>query len=227
MFFMGPAVIGQIMNRNKGDPVLLRHFPQLRRAHHGAVFVHDFTADAALLHARKAKEVHRRLRVAAPHKHAAVPCDQREYMTRPSEVSRDGGRVRQFSHRKAAFFCGNPRGRILMIHGYRKGRLMIIRVLGNHRGQSQSVCDLCAHRRADQPSGMLRHEVDVFLCGELPGTDQVPFIFTFRIICTENQFPCFQILQRLFNRCILIFFIFSHFLSSPFLRTPAFRDPRS
>ena len=86
-----------------------------------------------------------------------------------------------------------------MVYRDRKGRTVVIRVLGHHLVGIQPVSDLLAHGHTDQSLAVCRHKIDVFRRGVFPGADEISFILAVRIICHQNDLSFLQACERFFD----------------------------
>ena len=111
---------------------------------------------------------------------AFIRIDQRLYRERPLKGRYSG-----------CYFEGVDR--------YGKGGAMGIRVLADHRSDSQLVEPFSLHGNADQSPGIFGHEIDGFRSRPGSGNHQVSFIFPVFIIDHDNH-PAFpDVFHRFFN----------------------------
>ena len=75
-----------------------------------------------------------------------------------------------------------------VVDGNGESGAVIIRIVIHHLRQLQFLAVIAAHRHTDEPFAMYRHKIDVFGGREFRGADEVPLVFTIRIIGTENDF---------------------------------------
>ena len=105
MFFMDPAVILQIFDRNKFQVVLLRQLPEILCPHHRSVLFHDFTADSTFFQSGKTHQINRCLGMTISYQHTSMPCHQRKYMPRSSKVLRFRSFFCQAAHSISSLCC--------------------------------------------------------------------------------------------------------------------------
>ena len=86
-----------------------------------------------------------------------------------------------------------------MVDGDGEGRLVVVRVLLHHLGQTQLPHIVLGHGHTDQPFAVGGHEVDVLRGGKLRRADEVPFVLSFRVIGDQDQLALSQILQGFRN----------------------------
>ena len=195
------AVLDERLDRDHVEAVLLGEFLEARRAHHVAVIVHDLAAEARRIKAREAREVRRRLRVAGAAQHAALDRAQREDVARAAEGRRLCLRVEQLLDRVAALEGRDARLRVVGVDGDGEGRLVVVRVVGDHLADVERVEALAVDWRADEALGVRRHEVDVLRRDRLGGDDQVALILAVLIVDDDDHLSVLDVFDGLFHRC--------------------------
>ena len=98
---------------------------------------------------------------------------------------------------------------------------VIIRILCYHRRKAQLACIFTADRHADKPFAVAGHEIHVFRCTELCGTDEIAFIFSVRIVRDDNHMSCAKFFQSLFYSIVLVFLL-CHYRKPP-IKKPWFQ----
>ena len=81
-------VFDELLNVADLEALFLRKAEEVFAASHGAVFIHDFAAQASGLEPCKAGEVDGRFSMTLPFEDAPAACFQREKMSRAAEVFR-------------------------------------------------------------------------------------------------------------------------------------------
>ena len=207
---MDAAVVLQIFYRYEFEVIFFCNFPQFRSAHHCSVFVHNFTAQTALLQSGKAAQINSRFRVSVAHKNSAFFCNERKHMTRTAEVRRNGRIVNAFQGGNRAFCCAYACCGGNVVYGYGECRFVIVSIFCNHRIKSQLEGKFFAHRRTDKTFCVACHKVYVFLGGKFRGTNHISFVFALRVIRNKDNPSCPEFFQRFFNRIVFIFHFFLH-----------------
>ena len=135
-------------------------------------------------------------------------------MTGTAEIFGTRVFVYQFTSRVSAFDCGNARCRVDMVDRDGESCFVIIRILCYHRRKAQLACIFTADRHADKPFAVAGHEIHVFRCTELCGTDEIAFIFSVRIVRDDNHMSCAKFFQSLFYSIVLVFLL-CHYRKPP------------
>ena len=198
------AVVLEFPDGDKGQTVLFCKVRQLFPTHHGAVVVHDLTAETHLGQSGKTEQVYRSLGVTVPFQNAAGLCLQREHMSRTAEIAGMRRRVCCHACRQTTLYRRNAGSGVDVVDGNGERRFVVVRVVGNHLGQSQPDNVVMAHGHTDQSLCGACHEVDVFRGGELSGADEVALVFPIRIVCHQNALAVPQILQSFFNGVMVV-----------------------
>ena len=76
---------------------------------------------------------------------------------------------------------------------------MVVRVMPNHLRKLQLLYKGFRHRHTDQTFAVGRHEIDIFCCRKLSGTDKIALVFAFRVIRHQNDLALSQIFQSFRN----------------------------
>ena len=194
------AVLLQVLDGDKGQAKALCQFHQLGGAHHGAVLPHDLAAQSAGLQPRQAAQVHGGLGVALPLQHTVGLGQQGEHVPRAAEVLRAGvlGHAGHGGH--GPLGGGDAGGGVDPVNGHGEGRLVIVRVLGDHLGNLQLLHKLRRHGHTDEALAVGGHKVDVFRGGELGRADKVALVLPVRVVGDQNDLARPQVGQGLLHR---------------------------
>ena len=194
------AVLLQVLDGDKGQAKALCQFHQLGGAHHGAVLPHDLAAQSAGLQPRQAAQVHGGLGVALPLQHTVGLGQQGEHVPRAAEVLRAGvlGHAGHGGH--GPLGGGDAGGGVGGVDGHGEGRLVVVRVLGDHLGNLQLLHKLRRHGHTDEALAVGGHKVDVFRGGELGRADKVALVLPVRVIGDQNDLARPQVGQGLLHR---------------------------
>ena len=169
--------------------VRLGEFQKLRRPHHVTVVGHDLAAKSRRIKPRQLRKIDGRLRVPGSPKHAARHRPEREHMTGAAETRRLRRWIDQKPHRLAPLESGNARVRRHRVHGNGKRRLMIVRIVRDHRRDVEGVEPVTLHRRADQPLRIGCHEVDRLRRDLVRRDNQVALVFPVLVVDDHQHFP--------------------------------------
>ncbi|MCY1435457.1 hypothetical protein D9M71_515540 [compost metagenome] len=69
----------------------------------------------------------------------------------------------------------------------------------HHQRQAETLAALAVHRHADQATGVLGHEVDVFGAHGLGGHDQVAFVLAVFVIHQDDHLALTNVLEQFFD----------------------------
>ena len=197
--FVAAPIADQVGDGDGFHTVLRGEFEQLRRAHHRAVFPHDFAAEAAFFHAREVHQVHRCLRMAGADQDAALARLQREHVPRTAEIGGGGVRRDALDRRDGALDSGNAGGGGDMVDGDGKSRMVVVRVAVDHLVEAQFFGEGLIHRHADQAFAVGGHEIDVLRRRVAGGAHQVAFVFPFGVVDDDDDASQLQLFQSFFN----------------------------
>ena len=188
LFFLGAAVFNELGHRAGFQAVFFLEGPQIANAGHGAVVLHDFTADSGGLESRHAHEVDGGFRMAGAAEHPAGNGAEREDVAGLHEVVDGGLRVRQGAYGQGAFPGADAGGDVMgRIHGDGEGGGHVFPVDGGHERELESVRPFRGKGGADEAPGVGGHEVDGFRRGEFGGDDEVRFIFTAGVVRNDDH----------------------------------------
>ena len=183
LLFLGPAVFNKLGYGAGFQAMFFLEFPQIPDAGHGAVFLHDFTANAGGLKACHAHEVNGGFRMAGAAQHSAGNGAERECMTRLNKVVDGGFGICQRANGEGPFRGADARSDVMgRIHGDGERCGHVFPVDGGHERELEGVRPFRRKRCADEAPGVGNHEVDGFRRSEFGGNDQVCLIFTPRVI---------------------------------------------
>ena len=90
-----------------------------------------------------------------------------------------------------------------MVDGDGEGRLMVIRVAGDHLGELELPDVFQGHGHADEALGVGGHEVHVFGGGKLGCADEVAFVFPVGVVGAEDHASLAQVFQSFFDGVVL------------------------
>ena len=121
-------------------------------------------------------------------------------MPRSSEILRPGACLYAFHSGVGTLRRGNSRRRVHMIDRDGKRGSVIIRVIFHHLRQAQFLTHRRTHRHADEPFRIGCHEIHVVFRGKLRRADQIPLIFSVRIVRNDDDFAVAQILYYFLYR---------------------------
>ena len=180
------------------QPVFHGEIGKFTLTHHFPVFPEDFAAQPAFFKAGYAHQVHGSFRMPPAFHHSARPGFQRKHVSGTAEVLRFRVWVRTFHGRYGAFRRRDSGSRGYMVYRDGKCRAMVVRIFPYHRDESKSDGHFPAHGHADQSFSVCRHEVHIGCTGVSRGTDQVSFVFPFRIVGHDDYFSLLQVRNGFF-----------------------------
>ena len=172
---------------------------QFRCAHHGAVLPHDLAAETAFFQPCQTHQVYRSFRMTVSFQNAVFLGQKREHMTRPPKVIGPGVFTDTHSGSIAALFRRDACGGVYMVNRDGKGGTVIVCIVVHHLRKLQLLAVVAAHGHADQTFSVYCHKVYIFCGGKFCRTDEITFIFSVRVVGTEDDLSLAQILQGLFN----------------------------
>ena len=202
MFF---PVDNEILNVANLHSLFLSQTEQIILSCHGAIFIHDFTAESHRMKSSQTAQIHGGFRMARTFKDSPFLCPEREHMSWFSELIRANIRTDCRHCRHGTFKSRNTGSCIFEINGFQKGGLVIIRIVPDHRCQAQTVRFFSGHRHADNSLSLRRHAIQIFRCGKFRSADIVPFIFTGFCVLHNDASAFFQFFNNFFNGIIFIF----------------------
>ena len=189
-FFGGAAMRDEIGDGAELEVVALGEGDEVGQAGHCAVIVHDLADHAGGGEAGKACDIDGRFGMAGADQSAAVTRDERKHVPRRDNVvaahfgvDRDRDRPGAVRRRDAGcdtFSC---------FDGHCEGGFVPRAVGLAHQRNAQPLAPGTGHGQANQPAGMLGHEVDGVRRGELRRDDEVTFILAVLIIDEDEHAP--------------------------------------
>src|ERR671937_1770884 len=195
------AVLDQVGDGDELQPMPLAIRNQVGDAGHRPVLLHDLAHNARRDQAGEAREVDRRLRLPRPFQHTAVAGAERKDVARLDEILAFRLRIDRDLDRARAVGRGNA-GRHscarLDRHGERRavGRFVVLR----HLPQPELLAAVRCQAQADQPAGLLRHEVDRLGRRELRGDRQVALVLAVGRVDDDHELALPDVLDRLLDR---------------------------
>ena len=193
----------QVPDGDELEAPLLGHFLQLGGPHHGAVFPHDLAAQTDFLQAGQTHEVYRGLGVAVALQDAVLLGQQGEHVAGAAEVLRLGVGVHALHGGDGALGGGDAGGGVHMVDGDGEGRLMVVRVAGDHLGELELPDVFQGHGHTDEALGVGGHEVHVFGGGKLGCADEVALVFPVGVVGAEDHASLAQVFQSFFDGIVL------------------------
>lgn len=188
LLFLGPAVFDKLGHGAGFQAMFFLEAAQVAGAGHGAVFLHDFTADAGRLEGRHAHEVDGGFRMAGAAQHPAGNGSEREGMAWLHKVIDGGLGVRQRADGQGAFRGADARGDVMgRIHRDGEGGGHVFPVDGGHERELEGVRPFRGKRGADEAPGVGDHEVDGFRRSEFGGNDEVSLVFTTGVVRNDDH----------------------------------------
>ena len=161
---------------------------QLGHPGHGAVLVHDFADDAGGLQPGQLGQVHDGLRLAGAHEHAALLVAEGEQVAGARQLLRRGVRVEERLGGEGPVVGGDAGGGALEgIDGDGEGGEVAGGVVGDHHGQVQLLEPPGGEGHADEPAGVLAHEVDGLGRGELGADGQVALVLPVLVVDDDDE----------------------------------------
>ena len=160
---------------------------------HAAVLTHDLADHRRWRETSQTHEIHRALCLTIPAKDPAIGRAEGKDMAGGHNIG-----ARRVGGNGGLDGAGPVMGRnargdpLARLNGDREGRLPSRSVIRHHRDQAQPVYDLPRQGEADQASSVTGDEINRFAIGELPGDDQIAFIFPVLVIDEDNHSPGFQ-----------------------------------
>src|SRR5215472_13434034 len=155
------TVANQIRHRDHKETMTRAEFLELRDARHGPVVVHDFADHTARPQSREASHVDDGLRLSRAHQDATVARAQGKYVPGPRQILRAAGRIDGNLNGSRAIRRRYPsRHAFSRLDRFAESRAESRRIALRHLRQVQRVANLFAQREADEPAGVLGHEID-------------------------------------------------------------------
>ncbi len=192
--------MNQVGNGADLDVVFGREGFELGATGHGAVVVHHFADHAAWLETGHARQVARRFGVASAGQGTAGLGHQRENVAGADDVFSLGVFRRSRLHGACAVGSGNTGGHAFgRFDGHGELGAEAGTVARRHQGQLEQLATLAAHRHADQATGVLGHEVDVFGLAALGGHDQVAFVLAVFVIHEDDHLALADVFNQFFD----------------------------
>ena len=197
------AVVLQVPNGDEFEAPFLGLLLEFRGPHHGAILPHDLTAEAHLLQAGQAHQVHGGLGVAVALQHAVVLGQQGEHVAGAAEVLGLGIGVHALHSGEGPLGGGDACGGVHMVDGDGEGGLVVVGVPGDHLGELEFFHILIGHGHADEALAVGGHEVHVLRGGKLCRADEIPLVLPVGVVGAEDHFALAQVLQGLFDGVVL------------------------
>ena len=180
--------------------MLLRKKRHVVEPRHRAVVLHYLAAQPDLLKPRQTAEIDSSLGMPGALEDAPLASLQREHMPRPAEIAWLDGRIHASEGRHRALVRRDASRRRNCIDRHGECRRMVVGIVDHHLRQIELTAPSRAHRHADKPFRMRRHEIHVFARRMACGANAVAFIFTVGIVRDENYFAVAERLDALLHR---------------------------
>ena len=182
--------------------MLLREALELRASRRRAILTEDLADDAGRGESGEAGKVDRRLGVTDPLEHTSFPGAQRKDVPAVAQIRARRGGIDGDANRCRTILRADASR-----HTEARGRVDADRVCGairveirfSHCGQAELIDAIAGHREADQPAGLLDHEVDHRGSDELRRADEIPFVLAILVVGNDDELAGANVVQRVFN----------------------------
>ena len=178
---------------------------QIVQPRHRAVIAHDFTDDAGGVESRKARNIHRRLRMAGANQNAAVAGDQGKDMARCNDRIGTAGGVDCHGYGARPVGGGNACGDALCrLDRGGEGRAVPGAVIGAHQFQTKLAHPGTGQGQADQAAPVTGHEIDGIGRRHLARNDEIALIFAILVIHQDEHAAIARLFDQLLGRCQIV-----------------------
>ena len=198
--FVDHAVVNQVGDGADLEVVLGGKGFEFSTTGHGAIVVHHFADHPAWLETGHARQVAGGFGVAGTGQGTARLGHQREDVAGADDVFglgvfRGGG-----LHGAGAVSGGNAGGDARGgFNGYGELGAKTRAIARRHQGQLEQFAAFAAHGHADQPTGVLGHEVDVLGLARLGGHDDIAFVLAIFVIHEDDHLALADVFNQFFD----------------------------
>jgi hypothetical protein len=187
--FALPAIGDEVLDAANFQPMFAGELPEVRKARHRAITVHDFNEHAGFLQSSHSRKIDRRLSMPRAPEHTAGLGNQRADMAGFDYIFRPALRVGEYLDRFCAVGRADPgRNPARGVHRHGEMSLECLAIVGHHAFELEAPRDLDRDRHTKHSATLPRHKCHLFRGDLLGRTDQIPFVLPRLIVGHNHKF---------------------------------------